>query len=530
MAKKGPKSSFINKGLSAKIAALYGSGKTDKQVADTIGVSLRTIHYWKSTEPDFLHSLKEGKNAADELVESSLFRRATGYSHDEEKIFVYEGRVIRVKTEKHYPPDVSAQIFWLKNRKPTEWRDTRIIEHPKAHEQIDERLSFEEFCIKANYPKPFEKQVEMLNFGMSETVPRLLLGARGYGKTDYVVILGIAYELYLDPMNSTTLIITKSRERNAAMLKEIKQAAEANGVIFEKANANCLRVQGLHGKDHSVSAVTIKTVTLRGRHPKRVIMDDPVTEDDVSEATRKKVEAVYNEVTKLCQNVLIIGQPAHKFDLYAKLRPLLKKLEVPWSSIPELDHDIESARLAGVSEASIQASYFLKILSEGTTPFDNVKYIDKTPKDGGSIAFVDPSHEGGDYTAISIIKGYMEGVIVTGFCFKKAWNHALDDMAPLLRKYNVQKLIFETNSLGDMPIDILRKTYPAVGIVGRRTVSNKHSRIMAAGAYAHMIHLSRESDKAYIDQVVQYEYGAKVDDSPDSLASGLEVLGLIRGR
>ena len=391
------------------------------------------------------------------------------------------------------------------------------------------KKSYEEFCITAGYPMPYEKQIEMFNFGMVETDPRLLLGARGYGKTDYVVILGIAYDMYLNPLTSTNLILTKSRERNSAMIKEIENACIKNGMSFDKSTQSVLRVSGLHGKDHSVSAVTIKTVSLRGRHPKRVIMDDPVTEDDTSEATRLLVEKKWNEVNKLVSNVLIIGQPAHKFDLYAKLRPLLKKLEVPYGSIPELDHDLEAQRLAGVDEASIQASYFLKILNEGTTPFDNIKYIDRFPIGDSAVAFIDPAHEGVDYTAMTILKAHFEGVAVVGFVWKRAWNHCLDDMVKRLNQFNVKKIAFETNALGDQPIIMLRQLFGG-GVVGRRSNTNKHSRIMAAGAFAHLIHLSKESDKIYQDQVVQYEYKAKNDDAPDSLASCLEWVGLVRGK
>jgi hypothetical protein len=393
------------------------------------------------------------------------------------------------------------------------------------------KKSFAEFCTTAGYPEPFEKQIEMVNFGMDESVARLLLGSRGYGKTDYVVILGIAYKIYLNPLTETNLIITKSKERNASMLREISSACTKNGMMFEIDNSTCLRAMGLAGKDHSVSAVTIKTVTLRGRHPKRTVMDDPVTEDDVSEATRLHVERVYNEVNKLCGNILIIGQPAHKYDLYAKIRGLVKTMEVPHGTIPQLDHDLEAQRLAGVDEASISASYFLKVLSEGVSPFDAVKYMAAFPTGDSSVGFIDPSFEGGDYTALTILKQHMQGVAVVGFTFKKAWNHCLEDMLPHLKKYKVQKLCFETNSLGSQPLDILRGIFGgAIGVTGRKSNTNKHSRIMAAGSYAHLIHLSKESDKTYIDQVVKYEYKAKHDDAPDSLASCLEWIGLIRGK
>ncbi len=405
-----------------------------------------------------------------------------------------------------------------------------LIKHKDALQAGAKKRTFEQFCEEAGYPPPYQKQIEMMEFGMDETMTRLLLGARNYGKTDYITILGTAYKIYLDPTVETNLIITKSKERNAAMLREIQSACMKNGVVFDRANATHLRARGLHGKDHSVSAVTIKTVTLRGRHPKRVVMDDPVTEDDVSEATRSHARRVLNEVMKLTSNVLIIGQPAHQYDLYADVRGKVKTMEVPFGSIPELDHDLEAQRLAGVSEASISASYFLKVLTEGTTPFDKIKYMNTFPTGESAVAFIDPSFEGGDYTAMTIVKGYMQGVAVVGFVWKKAWNHCLDDIAPLLTKYGVKRLAFETNSLGDMPIELLRKTLGGIGVVGRKSNTNKHARIMAAGAFAHLIHISKESHPLYMDHVVKYEYRSKYDDAPDSLASCLVWIGLVRGK
>lgn len=521
----------FTEGIGQKIVALYKDGKTDLEVAKLIGISKQTIYNWRKKFPELLDSIKESKDIADDLVEACLFARATGYNYMSEKQFMTRDEgLVRVKAPMHCPPDVGAQIFWLKNRRPEIWRDMKMLQLPEQLNAKKEEKSFSEFCIAAGYPPPFTKQIEMVDFGMGLTEARLMLGSRGYGKTDYVVILGIGYDLYLNPQNSN-LIITKSKERNAAILKEIANACKLNGMTFEKENSSSLRVTGLHGKDHSVSAVTIKTVTLRGRHPKRTIMDDPVTEDDVSEATRAHVERVYNEVNKLTGNILIIGQPAHKYDLYAKIRGLVKTMEVPHGTIPELDHDLEAQRLAGVDEASISASYFLKVLSEGTSPFDKVNYMQTFPTGDSSVAFIDPSFKGGDYTAISIIKSHMQGVAAVGFVFKRAWNHCLDEIDPLLKKYNVKKLCFETNSLGTMPLQILRDVFGKdIGITGRDSNTNKHARIMAAGTYAHLIHLSKESSKTYIDHVVKYEYKAEFDDAPDSLASCLEWIGLIRGK
>jgi hypothetical protein len=406
-----------------------------------------------------------------------------------------------------------------------------LIRKNQAEASIVSKKSFVEFCRDADFPEPFQKQIEMVNFGINETDPRLLLGARGYGKTDYVTIAGVAYDIYMNPLESTTMIMSKSTERNAAMLAEIQLACEKNGVRFEIANSKSLRAFGLLGKDHSVSAVTIGTKSLRGRHPKRAILEDAVTEDDTSEATRALVKKKYYEIMKLTQNVLVIGQPAHAFDLYADLRGLLKKLEVPHGSIPELDHDLEAMRAAGVDEKSIQASYFLKIISDGTTPFQDIKYLDRFPTGETAVAWIDPSFEGGDFTSLTILKQHLDGIAIVGFLYKQAWNHCLDKMLPHLGKFNVKRLGFEANSLGDQPVIMLRDLLKGtgIGVVGRKSTSNKHAKIMNAGAYAHLLHLSRESDPKYIQQVIQYEESAKNDDAPDGIASCLEWIGLIKG-
>jgi hypothetical protein len=67
---------------------------------------------------------------SDARVERSLYNRAVGYSFNSEKIFCNkDGEVTRVPIVEHVPPDVTAQIFWLKNRDPARWRDAWQVEH-----------------------------------------------------------------------------------------------------------------------------------------------------------------------------------------------------------------------------------------------------------------------------------------------------------------------------------------------------------------------------------------------------------------
>ncbi len=276
-----------------QVQKLAADGNKLHDIADFFGVSHDTI------ERRFASDLIKGRaNRNIDLRKAQILAAKQGNS----TMLVWLGKQYLGQTDSmidQYLLDAIKEAGLNKNDIIDLIRNKNVMEAAKP------KKSFTEFCETAGYPLPYPKQEEMRAFAMDETDPRLLLGSRGYGKTDYAVILGVAYEVYLDPMAETNLLITKSRERNAAMLNEIENACVKNGMTFELANSTSLRVSGLQGKDHSVSAVTIKTVTLRGRHPKRVIMDDPVTEDDTSEATRLLVEKKWNEVNKLCSNVLI---------------------------------------------------------------------------------------------------------------------------------------------------------------------------------------------------------------------------------
>lgn len=103
-------------------------GATDKEMADFFGVSEVTFNAWKKNRPEFLKSLKRGKEIADANVASRLYERAMGYEHPEDKIFNNDGEAMIVPTIKHYPPDPTAAIFWLKNRRKEQWRDKQDVD------------------------------------------------------------------------------------------------------------------------------------------------------------------------------------------------------------------------------------------------------------------------------------------------------------------------------------------------------------------------------------------------------------------
>lgn len=98
-------------------------GATDKDLANFFVVDEATINRWKLAHKEFCESIKRGKEIADATVAEKLYHRAIGYEHPEDKIFNNMGVEMIVPTIKHYAPDPTAAIFWLKNRQPSKWRD-----------------------------------------------------------------------------------------------------------------------------------------------------------------------------------------------------------------------------------------------------------------------------------------------------------------------------------------------------------------------------------------------------------------------
>ncbi len=112
-----------------KALVLCKNGATIREVAEFFEVTERTVHNWSHEFPEFFQALKTGRETADARVEQSLYRRALGYSFDSVHISAWQGQAIQTPIVTHVPPDVTAAIFWLKNRRPEEWRDVKAVEH-----------------------------------------------------------------------------------------------------------------------------------------------------------------------------------------------------------------------------------------------------------------------------------------------------------------------------------------------------------------------------------------------------------------
>ena len=107
-------------------------GLSEKQIAKNIGIHLGTLCEWKNRFPEIAEAIKRGKRPVDVQVENALYRSALGYKQTVKKPIKLRRKdnseyIEYADEEVYIAPNITAQIFWLKNRKPEYWRDKRDV-------------------------------------------------------------------------------------------------------------------------------------------------------------------------------------------------------------------------------------------------------------------------------------------------------------------------------------------------------------------------------------------------------------------
>ena len=121
-----------------KLEGWARDGLTEEQIAANCGVNVKTLWDWKTKFDPICNAIKKGKEVVDYEVESALLKRALGYEYQEERVENSDKDGYKViQTIKHVPGDTTAQIFWLKNRRPEKWRDRREASTFNEQEQAD---------------------------------------------------------------------------------------------------------------------------------------------------------------------------------------------------------------------------------------------------------------------------------------------------------------------------------------------------------------------------------------------------------
>lgn len=132
------------------IQGMARDGLTQQQIANNLGISIDTLIENKKKYSEFNDALKKGKEVIDFEVENSLLKRALGYEYEEE---TYENGILTKKVKKQVPPDTTAQIFWLKNRKKEQWREkVEVVKTDEDLQNINKNIS--NIANLLNNPKP----------------------------------------------------------------------------------------------------------------------------------------------------------------------------------------------------------------------------------------------------------------------------------------------------------------------------------------------------------------------------------------
>ena len=128
--KKGKFAEWITERGLLKVKGWAFDGLNDEQIAGKIGISKSTYYEWQKKFPAFAEAIKDGKVVPDREVENALLKRAKGFEYEEvtTEWDSKRGEMVTKRVTKYYPPDPTSIIFYLKNRKPEEWRDKQQVE------------------------------------------------------------------------------------------------------------------------------------------------------------------------------------------------------------------------------------------------------------------------------------------------------------------------------------------------------------------------------------------------------------------
>ena len=107
------------------IAACARDGLSYDQIAEKMGIGRATLYEWRARFPEIADALKKSRELADIEVENALFKRAIGYEYTEKTVVTSSKGVSETVVTKRMAPDVGAQAFWLKNRRPDIWKERR---------------------------------------------------------------------------------------------------------------------------------------------------------------------------------------------------------------------------------------------------------------------------------------------------------------------------------------------------------------------------------------------------------------------
>ncbi|MDR2008824.1 MAG: hypothetical protein LBQ34_07655 [Alphaproteobacteria bacterium] len=346
---------------------------------------------------------------------------------------------------------------------------------------------------------------------------KALFGARDYGKTAVITIYGSATQLEIDP-KYTSIIFTRERTRGKAIMETLGRGLKKAGFKLKKCNTKEIRTIDNDTKEPSIFSTTPFSQDWRGMHVNTIIIEDIVImQDRLSPTNREKTKKFYEECFNIAKNIIIIGQPVHKEDLYA----MLKELNIPtkisyYGSIPELDKDLDLLRSQGMSEHDLQKNYFGELIPDGLTPFANIPVM-AINFTSSTWAVIDPAFKGSDKIGIAIGVLKENGILYAEvFELEGDFYDLRNEITSLLRQKKVVRLWIEANDNGGAMRD-MENWDTGITIFGYRSTKNKIDMIKSrVGKWANNLILQSNE---YVNCVLDWNDQSKHDDGIDALGN-----------
>lgn len=372
---------------------------------------------------------------------------------------------------------------------------------------------------------------------------KMILGARGYGKSEAVIFLGAIEALKKDP-NLTFILSTRKHERGKEILETLSDIMKKMGFegVFLKTKIRIRRPDGTMSKQPTFKLVPVGTTT-KGNHCNILFLDDPLDPGDASSAAWKNKAMKF---TQNCQDIadlsIIIGQYVNEDDLYVHYENTLPEKNIVrcWhGTIPELDVTWEEKRQQGYTLREWGLNYEgkfypdderrLVVETTNVMPYDTVCFID--------MSFVRKSmtSTSGDFTAAAF--GQLTGtprkgkhgkilypeVIIAGYMFPNI-NALKEKIMSLIDRHECRYIVYDaSNDYDEQFVQWLSYAgYNGVCFPQKTEKEKKETKIIRNLTWIQDtggIKYYRGSDVSFLEQVERYTPLEEHDDAPDAVAS-----------
>ena len=375
-----------------------------------------------------------------------------------------------------------------------------------------------------------------MNINLSKPTDYVLQAHRNSYKTTAILEVGAVWWLTFFNKEETIIFIRKSADGAADVAKVVKNLLESEKMqaLYE----DFFGIKNIIGKPDRDAVFNISTKSkettetsvsflgmggnITGKHPSKIFADDIITvKDRVSRVERKRTADFIREMANIKTvdgNIVYTGTPWHVDDGFSLLPEAVK---YPVGSI-EIDGFTKEKLLEykrNLGPSLYAANYELKHIASEDILFNDPIYCGWPANFKRCCAWLDPSYQGKDKTALSLLAETHEKTYhVRGMVWDKHVIDCYSNIVEYLKRYKCGTLYVETNADKGFSKNDLQKLYSPV--IGRNESQNKHVKIVSF--------LKQNWDKLifaddcqgeYMQQILDYNEGADFDDCPDSLAS-----------